>query len=259
MVVWLDEQHDVGMTFCWIPPGEFRMGSRDVHSAEQPVHRVAFEDGFWLGETPVTQCQYAACFPEHKNEFHGNENHPAEELSWQDSRRYCQWLNQHRLDNSEWLADLPTEAQWEYACRAGTETDYYTGDGEQALARAGWFQNNSGGTTHEVWRPGQSAENYKTPNAFGLYDMHGNVWEWCRDIWSEAAYRYHVEGRIEPVRAGESVDESDERLRVLRGGAWYDIPGYCRSAYRDRFFPGFGYHFQGFRVGLFPGPSCPVK
>ena len=249
--VWLDDEREIGMTFCWIPPGDFRMGSRSGYPDEQPVHRVVFEEGFWLGRTPMTQRQYAVCFPDHENRFPNQDKFPAESMSWHNARRYCEWLNEHRIGGSEWLADLPTETQWEYACRAGTETDYYTGDGEQALARAGWYEDNSGGSTQEVRR--------KTPNAFGLYDMHGNVWEWCRDHWREDAYQYNVEGRIEPVRAGEPVGESDDGARVIRGGAWVGHPVVCRSAYRGWIHPGYANLNQGFRVGLFPGPSCPVK
>ena len=122
------------VNFAWGPVMEA--------STEQPVHRVGINQGFWLARTPVTQQQYAQCFPEHQNRFHGRANHPAESTEWHDARRFCQWLNEEILATSQWrgwCADLPTEAQWEYACRAGTETEFYTGDGERALAQAGWY------------------------------------------------------------------------------------------------------------------------
>jgi len=247
-VVWLDDQHEIGMTFCWIPPGEFRMGSRNGDSDEQPVHRVVFEDGFWLGQTPITQRQYAVRFPDHQNGFPGRDEHPAESMTWHDARRYCQWLHEHRLDDPGWVADLPTEARWEYACRAGTDTDYHTGDGEQSLRWAGWNFENSGGSTHQVVR--------KTPNSFGLYDTHGNVFEWCRDVWSQEAYRLRADGRSEFGMPGKPVAEVDERARVFRGGSWGNSLSYCRSAYRDGDHPDGGSHVLGFRVGLFPGSSC---
>jgi len=250
-VIWLNDQFDVGMIFCWIPPGEFRMGSRGSRREEQPAHRVILEDGFWLGQTAVTQRQNSVCFRNHKNAFSDQGNYPAESLNWHDARRYCGWLNEHRLDDPGWRADLPTETQWEYACCAGTDTDYYTGDGKEALARAGWYGGNSGNSTQEVRQ--------KTPNAFGLYDMHGNIREWCRDVWSEQTYRHRADGWIETVDAGKAVAETDCGGRVIRGGGWGDPPVGCRSAYRDWDRPGNVLIDRGFRVGLFPGPSCPVN
>ena len=247
----------VEMAFRFIPRGEFRMGSRYGHPNEQPVHRVIIPEDFWLAETPVTQQQYARFDPDHRSYFHGSSANPVEEYNWHQTRKFCGWLKQAKVqwpwpvELAEFEPDLPTETQWEYACRAGADTDYHTGDGEQALARAGWYLHNSGGSTQEVRR--------KTPNAFGLYDMHGNLLEWCRDRWREEAYRHYAEGRIEPVRAGESVGESDDGVRLLRGGAWLNPSGWCRSAFRFCHRPDNVIPVLGFRVGLFPGPSCPVN
>lgn len=246
-VVWLDDQHEVGMRFCWIPPGKFRMGSRNGDLDEQPVHCVIFDEGFWLGQTPVTQRQYAVRFPEHKNGFPDRDDHPAEEMTWQDARRYCEWLKQHWLDHPEWLADLPTETQWEYACRAGTETEYHTGDGDPALARAGWYEDNSDGSTHQVGG--------KAANAFGLYDMHGNVWEWCRDIWSEGLFRYRCLVPAISLCADDMVTGTAGSARALRGGSWYNHAASCRSAFRNSSPRRVGFDGRGFRVGLFPDPS----
>ena len=258
--VWLDDAETVSMVFCWIPSGKFRMGSRNGHPDEQPVHRVRFEQGFWLGRTPVTQRQYGLCFPEHENGFPNKPNHPAESMTWNDARHFYHWLTKNRLPASEfpgWIADLPTEAQWECACRAGTETDYYTGDGEQALARAGWYSGNANGRTHEVWQPGREESDFKVPNAFGLFDMHGNVWEWCRDIWRTKEYRFHAGRQSVCLGIEGSLIQGDEGWRSIRGGFWGGHLSACRSAFRVRVGAGGSNRNLGFRVGLFPGPLCP--
>jgi formylglycine-generating enzyme required for sulfatase activity len=131
---------------------------------------------------------------------------------------------------------LPTEAEWEYACRAGTTSEYSSGDGEQALRQVGWFANNSGARTHPV---GQ-----KAPNAWGLYDMHGHVWQWTQDWYGP----YAGLGATDPVRARQGT----ENARVLRGGAWnYDAWG-CRAACRFWFAPSFFSHIIGVRVAVRP-------
>ena len=167
---------DVEMAFRFIPPtGKrgFRMGSRDapedrMRAHEQPVHRVRIPDGFWLGETPVTQAQFAAGTRaeriEHKNAFPGRPEHPAENMTWSQAIEYCAWLTQAEAGDfppGQWLACLPTEAEWEYACRAETESDYYTDDGEAALDETGWYNVNSGDQTHAV------REKTKRPNVWG--------------------------------------------------------------------------------------------
>jgi len=256
----IDLGDGVEMVFCFIPKGEFRMGSRYGRNNEQPVRRVIIPEDFWLAATPVTQQQFARFDEEHQSHFHGNNDHPVEQVDWRSATAFCQWLTASSLGSPEWRgwhADLPTEAQWEYACRAGTDTEYYTGDGEQALARVCWYRANSGGHTHEVWRSGQPAENFKQPNAFGLYDMHGNVWEWCRDVWQEDAWRLRPDGLDGSMAEAAADSTAQDPARVMRGGAVLNYPGYCRSAYRYRFFPGFRNLNLGFRVGLFPGPSCP--
>jgi sulfatase modifying factor 1 len=140
---------------------------------------------------------------------------------------------------------LPTEAQWEYACRAGTETEYYRGDGEATLAEAGWFDGNAGGVTHPV---GELA-----PNEFGLYDMHGNVDEWCCDAWDEDAYKKRVDGTTDPEVSTEDVSDANP-VRVFRGGSRGAIAWICRSAIRSGGRPDVRERYQGFRVCLVPGP-----
>jgi formylglycine-generating enzyme required for sulfatase activity len=139
---------------------------------------------------------------------------------------------------------LLTEAQWEYACRAGTETEYYTGDGETALAEAGWYSGNSGNGTHLVGE--------KKENQWGLYDMHGNVWEWCRDAWDGDAYKKREDGVADPEVTAKDPGKETPR-RVLRGGSWADRAVWCRSSLRFRGRAG-RFRFYGFRVCLVCSP-----
>ena len=251
------------MAFHLIPSGSFRMGSRGFYDDEEPAHLVKITHPFWLAETPVTQDQFALWTSSvgiaHKNDCSGNPSHPAENMTWRQAIQYCDWLTSNpptKLPNGFSLFCLPTEAEWEYACRAGTETEYYTGDGDAALAEAGWFSANSKMSTHEVRQ--------KDPNRFGLHDMHGNVDEWCHDVCDYAAYRKRLNGVVDPGanereeewRGGlEKILESKE-VRALRGGSWYFSARYCRSALRSRLRPDDLGRILGFRVCLVPGPSA---
>jgi formylglycine-generating enzyme required for sulfatase activity len=256
------------MAFRLIPAGSFRMGSRGESPDEEPIHRVRIKEPFWLAETPVTQAQFAewtaAEGVEHENGFPGHPDRPAESMDWRQANACCAWLSQvipavrgNGLPPGYSLFCLPTEAEWEYVCRAGTETDYHTGDGEAALAEAGWFDKNSGAETHPV---GQ-----KRANTFGLHDLHGNVWEWCHGVYDGDAYRRRVDGDADPgaeIRtadweAGLSVlnDPDDDRLRVFRGGSWVSSAGWCRSAFRLGWRPVVRFGIRGFRVCLVRGPA----
>ena len=232
------------ITFQLIPAGSFRMGHRGEYDDEEPVHWVEITHPFYMGVFPVTQEQFAVWSPEHKNGFPNNPFHPAENLDWHQAVSFCEWLT-GRLPRdvpNGTRADLPTEAQWEYACRAGTDTEYYTGDGEAALSEAGWFEENSGESTHPV--------GLKLPNTFGLFDMHGNVDEWCRDTWDSNAYKKRVDGVCDPVGEGDNTNAD----RVIRGGSWRGSAHICRAAVRFRWRPGYRDRDLGFRVCLFPGP-----
>jgi formylglycine-generating enzyme required for sulfatase activity len=167
---------------------------------------------YLLGKYPVTQEQYLAIAGVNPSYFKGDKL-PVEKVSWDEATQWCQKLS----EQSGQSVRLPTESEWEYACRAGTTTEYNTGDGEKALAKAGWYFGNSDGKTHPV--------GLKEPNAWGLHDMHGNVWEWCQD-------------------------EVGDRLRVLRGGSWDFSARWCRSAYRSRWRPDVRGWDAGFRVCL---------
>ena len=229
---------DVTMEFQWIPPGRFRMGSRGYFPDEEPIHEVLITRGFFHGRYPVTQEQFAVWRPEHKNQFDGCPRHPADFVSWNDSVGYCEWLNQHSADQipKGYQAALPTEAEWEYACRAGTETEYYTGDGKEALRQAGWFEGNSDDETHPVGR--------LQSNAWGLFDMHGNVWEWCWDAHCDDAYKDRVDGAADPV-----VD-TDADFRVFRGGCRGHESRYGWAANRGCETKGRAIWYLGFRAAL---------
>ena len=243
----LDLGNGIEMTFQAIPAGRFIMGSRGEYQDEEPSHWVRISRPFYLGTFPVTQKQFACWKPEHENGFPGQPDHPAEKMDWHEANQFCQWLEKvcanHLPSGHE--VGLPTEAQWEYACRAGTDTEYYTGDGEAALAEAGWYDGNANGQTQPV---GLLKE-----NDFGLFDMHGNVWEWCADAWDEHAYRKQFNGVCDP-----RVNGVNDAFRVVRGGSWDDSPRSCRAAYRGWGRPGYCDRDRGFRVCLFLGP-CPAE
>ncbi len=247
---------DIPMVFRRIPAGEFWMGSRGGETDEAPRHRVRIDRAFWLGETPVTRAQYAAAGLGNPSHFSDRPDHPVADVSWLDAVGYADWLTntlKETFPPGVSLACLPTEAEWEYACRGGTETDYWSGDGEAALGEVGWYGGNAGDGTHPV---GQ-----KEGNAWGLRDMHGNVWEWCEDVYDGQAYRKREDGwkaRAWTVEdAGEDAEyfsDDDRDLkrpgRVMRGGSWLDSAWYCRAAFRFGGRPSLRDRVVGFRVCL---------
>ena len=173
-------------------------------------------------------------------------------MTWYQSSAYCQLLEGlvDHWDPAQYRFQLPTEAQWEYSCRAGTTTAFYDGSDctvpegqDPALDRLGWFGKNSGGTTHPV-------KEKNVPNAWGLYDLHGNVWEWCADVWVREAYQSRTEGTEDPF---ENNNDEGAR-RVVRGGSWRDSARLCRSAYRFGPRPGFGW-LDGYGLRLSAGPE----
>jgi formylglycine-generating enzyme required for sulfatase activity len=219
----------LGMEFVRIPAGTFQMGSNDGSDDERPVHQVTISQPFDLGKYPVTQAQWEAVMGDNPSAFTGDPTRPVEKVSWEDVQRFIEQLNA-RDHTAGVTYRLPTEAEWEYAARAGTTTAYSFGDDPAQLDAYAWYDDNSGDTTHPV---GQ-----KQPNPWGLYDMHGNVWEWVQDWYGT----YPAEAVTDPQGPDTGSD------RVFRGGGWTYGAGDCRSAYRGNAVPGDRGFILGFRL-----------
>ncbi|MEO0446769.1 MAG: formylglycine-generating enzyme family protein [Verrucomicrobiota bacterium] len=222
----------------WIPPGRFVMGSPEEEAGrwddEGPMHEVTLTEGFWMGQTPVTQGQWEGIMGENPSHFSGAKR-PVETVSWEDCQRFLERLEEQVPGLRP---RLPTEAQWEYACRAGTEAAFSDGSEctepagkDPALEKLGWYGKNSGGSTQEVGE--------KASNAWGLQDVHGNVWEWCGDGMRDFG-REPVVDPVGPV--------GDSAPRVLRGGSWARDAGGCRSAFRNAGGPGSRIQDLGLRL-----------
>jgi len=232
----------IGMKLVYIPAGDFMVGSNDGASNEKPVHKVTISQGFYMGVTEVTQAQYKALMGTNPSHSQGD-NNPVERVNRDDAMEFCSKLSQSDGE----IYTLPTEAQWEYACRAGTTTEYSFGSSESELYKFGNYCDKSN-TTGYTWQDEQYDDGYdKTaavgsyrPNDFGLYDMHGNVWEWCRD-WFDESY-YSKGGQVDPQNT------QNTGFHLLRGGNWRNPASVCRSATRFRLTPGYRSNSVGFRV-----------
>ncbi len=218
------------MKFAYIPAGSFMMGSpysdESAWDSEKPQHKVVL-DAFRMMTTPVTQAMWEKVMGENPSDFKGDSTRPVENVSWDDIQEFLKKLN--AMDRGKDYR-LPTEAEWEYACRAGTTTKYWSGNNKSDLDRVGWYNENNNLETHPVGR--------KPANPWGLYDMHGNAWEWCEDWFVEDFYFGSPDKNPRGPYFGEN--------RVLRGG-----PGYyflCRSAYRYWSPPSGRFHFFSFRI-----------
>ncbi|MBF0425721.1 MAG: SUMF1/EgtB/PvdO family nonheme iron enzyme [Magnetococcales bacterium] len=232
--------HNTGMKFIWIPGGEFLMGSPESEMGrdrdEGPQHRVML-DGFWMGKYPVTQAEWVALGMENESSFQGERN-PVEKISWDQAQEFVQKLDEKMTG----VFALPSEAQWEYACRAGTTTPFSFGE-TISTDQANYDGNG-------VYGPGVKG-NYRRkttpvgtfpPNPWGLCDMHGNVMEWCRDWYDAAFYKQHEASEKNPLCQCVTKD------RVLRGGSWYESPNGSRSAQRNWSEPGKRSREIGFRL-----------
>jgi formylglycine-generating enzyme required for sulfatase activity len=249
----LSFSNDLGMTFNLIPAGTFMMGSPETElgrDADEFQHEATLTQDFYIQTTEVTQGQWQAVMGENPSSFQNcGLNCPVESVSWDDAQVFIERLNAQTTDGYEYR--LPTEAQWEYAARAGSETAFCDGDitqpegNDPILNTLGWYRENSdagyaGCSERDDGRCiGPQPVGGKNPNAWGLFDMHGNVWEWCQDWYGD----YPSGSVIDPQ--GPSSGGS----RVLRGGCWYDSPLSCRSANRFRDFPASSRYFDyGFRL-----------
>jgi formylglycine-generating enzyme required for sulfatase activity len=266
----------VNLVMVWIPGGTFKMGSRmspeevvkkyggkagdeKFFRDQHPVQEVEL-DGFWMGKFEVTNAQFRKFRPSHSSgEWEGRDlngdNQPVVEVSWDDAKAFCDWLS----EKAGKTYTLPTEAQWEYACRAGTETERYWGDDDETMGRYANVSDRTGqeaikklleknNVRWEEWFVANTTDGYVVsapvgsfgPNKLGLCDMIGNVFEWCGD-WYGRKY-YGESPRRNPTGPAAGT------FRVVRGGSWFNLPGYCRSANRYMSDPGLRDDLGGFRV-----------
>ena len=220
-----------GAEFVYLPPGSFMMGSPEGEKGREnyeDLHKVTLSQPFYMQTTQVTQALWKKIMRKNPSVFKGDDL-PVENVSWDMTQEFISKLNKQSKDHTY---SLPTEAQWEYACRAGSTSRYSFGDDDKELEKYAWYDENSGDTTHPVGE--------LVPNAWGLYDMHGNVWEWCSD--GAAAY---PSGPVTDPKGDDGAD-----FRVFRGGSWGITARYCRSAYRFRYVPGYWYYYLGLRLVL---------
>jgi len=222
---WIDPT--TGMEFVYLPGGCFNMGAADGSGDEQPLHRVCVK-GFYIGRYEVTQAQYKQLVDRNPSHFKGP-NRPVEQVNWDDARNMV--VEMSAVSGHKYR--LPTEAEWEYACRAGGQHDPFCGTG--GANQLAWFEGNSAGQTHDV---GQ-----KRPNAWGIYDMSGNVWEWTQDCWHP-----DYSGAPKDGSAWVSGEDTDCSRRISRGGGWLVKHSSIRAAQRSRVDFTVRCMLQGFRI-----------
>jgi formylglycine-generating enzyme required for sulfatase activity len=245
----LDLGNNVKMRLALIPAGKFMMGSPATElgrgSDEGPQREVTISKPFYMGAFEVTQEQYEQVMGKNPSAFKGAKN-PVENVSWDEAVEFCRKLSARTGKK----VMLPTEARWEYACRAGTTTAFHTGDALKPGQANVYIPSNPGvWDTIMAWvgkSPAQKTIQMMPagsfpPNGFGLYDMHGNVWEWCSD--------WHADSYANAKNQDPTGPDSGSG-RVLRGGCWDDNPPHCRSAYRDGSSPDYRYRYLGFRVAV---------
>ena len=228
--------NSIGMKFVWIPPGAFTMGSSKEEKGRQPFkpdetpHKVTLTKGFYMGVYTVTQEEWKTVMGNNPSHFKGEKNLPVERVSWDD----CQEFIQNLREKDKRPYRLPTEAEWEYCCRAGTTTPFHFGETistDQANYNGNYIY---GDGKKGVYRKKTTPVGSFPANAWGLYDMHGNVWQWCQDWYGD----YPQKDVVDP-QGGEKG-----QFRVHRGGSWLYYP--CRSAYR-------GWNEPDYRGGIFCG------
>jgi formylglycine-generating enzyme required for sulfatase activity len=266
----------LALTMLWIPPGRFWMGSPPTEpergDSEAPMHLLQMQ-GFFMSQTPITQAQWRQVVRSNErsgerwgrelytkpSRFQGEnsglfpgeantDNRPVEQVSWLDAMEFCSRLSQ-RIGRTY---TLPSEAQWEYACRAGTTTPFHFG-GTISPELANYVGNHAyaDGPTG-TYRKQTTPVGLFLANAWGLQDMHGNVWEWCLDEWHESYVGAPSDGQAWVDAAEGEKSKESVKTRLLRGGSWGGDPGRCRSAYRGRSRPDDANDAVGFRVVCLP-------
>ncbi|MEZ6068722.1 MAG: formylglycine-generating enzyme family protein [Pirellulales bacterium] len=235
---------DVAIELVRIPAGEFRMGSPENEagrSNDEVAHRVRISRPFWIGVHEVTQRQYTAVTDSNPSYFIGEANLPVERVSWEAAVQFCRRAS----EVTRRAVRLPSEAQWEYACRAGTTSAFSSGDGVGPDAAN--FDVSQGGAIPVEPLERTTPVGHYGPNPWGLYDMHGNVREWCSDWY--APYPSHDRDFVDPMGPAEGT------AHVLRGGSWDDYSRRCRSAFRHGYRPGDREQCNGFRIVVLVDPT----
>ena len=235
--------NSIGMKMVLVPKGTFTMGSPEaleLRGVEEVEHEVTISKEFYLGQTEVTQAQYAKIMGVNPSNYKGEKegdkaDYPVENVSWDDAVEFCKRLSELPDEKAAGrVYRLPTEAEWEYACRAGSKTTYFFGNDAASIGKYAWFEGNNNDQTRPVGK--------KKPNDWGLHDIHGNVWEWCADWYGD-----YPKGPVtDPTGPNEGT------LRVLRGGSWKDYESIARTARRGRITPLHKADYVGFRVALSP-------
>lgn len=233
-----------GIDFVWCVPGSFMMGAStddpDGANDEFPQHQVTFAQGFWISKYPVTQGQWKKVMGTNPSTFQGGglgntDNRPVEHVTWDDAQSFIAALN---AANPNLGFRLPSEAEWEYACRAGTTSRFYWGDdpGNVQVSNYAWYEDNSGNHTHDVGT--------RLPNLWSIFDMSGHVYEWVQDSWSDYS--------VTPTD-GSAYDEPDgpDTARMMRGGSFANQPFRCRSSARAVWLQNSTGDNLGFRLAKF--------
>ena len=219
----------INLKMIYVEGGTFAMGSNSGDDDEKPVHNVTL-DSYYIGETEITQAQWRAVMGSNPSGYTGD-NRPVENVSWDAAKEFCKKLSE--LTGKRYV--LPTEAQWEYAARGGNQSKGYTYSGSNIIDEV---------AIYDVYSSKHSNVKSKKPNELGIYDMSGNVWEWCSDWYSSSSYSSSSQTNPQGPNSGG--------LRVLRGGSWYDFASNCRVANRNDNFPYYTDHYYGFRVVCLP-------
>jgi formylglycine-generating enzyme required for sulfatase activity len=236
----IDLGNDVNIVVVYIPAGEFEMGSpmeEPERDKDEAQHHIKLTKAFYIGKFEVTQIQYRVIMNDNPSKF-GGDKLPVDNVSWYDAMRFLKKLS----DKTNMKFRLPTEAEWEYACRAGTKTTFNTGTTlDSDLANYDASEPYADGIIGKYLKRTTVVGSYP-PNAFGLYDMHGNVWEWCSDIYDSDYYKQT------PLSDPKGPQEG--KPKVIRGGAWNEYAYKCRSADRNHRWPKDTQSIIGFRVVL---------